>query len=607
MKDVFDMPQGSPFTPIHHWSEFERKDETDTLVVFEPEQIHILGSKQDINMFKEFVKKENSTGIVEEPLFTELDKLSSVISKITFEEEQSSGYRERTMKNASADATIAIAIDFSTAGEILTKKSVLNQKNKYIPIQLTTLSITDDLIDSIVTELNTINKIFGIELNIAGNGIYTFKNKITQQQLDDYVYNILHKVINSPRLNTKINSTRSGGQTGIDEAGAKASIKLGLPTTVLAPLGWKFRDINSRDITDEKKFKERFDIKSDVTVSKPTFDTSMFTTKPEDFTEGDVIESYALDTKIKDIAYHGTSKDFTSFVQGKQFHKLTAEEKAKTIEQVTKEHRSITALKDLSTKLAHRIGGKIEFENHPNVDWKGYNQGNTSVLNEAYMTSDTPFHEVLAHPIVRELKKSKPELYNSLLKELETGIGKEVLDRVKRDYKYKDLNYVQKGQEVYLDNTIVAAFFDEKNAEDYIKEKSKYTLEEQQEEAIVTLLGLMAADKLDAKKDATLISKLKELWKQVSDFVKSLLRQDGIKIDELPITTTLNDLAEIMAYGNNKIILPGYKVEYSTPLGNKYDTLEEVNQEIRGLADANVEVDLSDIKVKMITQIPLKL
>jgi hypothetical protein len=77
--------------------------------------------------------------------------------------------------------------------------------------------------------------------------------------------------------------------------------------------------------------------------------------------------------------------------------------------------------------------------------------------------------------------------------------------------------------------------------------------------------------------------------------LKSLLRQDGIKIDELPITTTLNDLAEIMAYGNNKIILPGYKVEYSTPLGNKYDTLEEVNNEIRGLADADVEVDLSSV------------
>ena len=95
---------------------------------------------------------------------------------------------------------------------------------------------------------------------------------------------------------------------------------------------------------------------------------------------------------------------FKDFVQGKQFQKLTAEEKAKTIEQVTKEHRSIAALKDLSAKLAHRIGGRVQFENRTDVDWKGYNQGMTSVLNEAYMTLDTPFHEIAFHPIIRALK-----------------------------------------------------------------------------------------------------------------------------------------------------------------------------------------------------------
>lgn len=357
-------------------------------------------------------------------------------------------------------------------------------------------------------------------------------------------------------------------------------------------------------------------------------------------------------------------KGFKEFVQGKQFQKLTAEEKAKTIEQVTKEHRSITALKDLSAKLAHRIGGKVEFENKSDVDWKGYNQGNTSVLNEAYMTSDTPFHEILAHPIIRAIKnkdftipsyvyvenskntliknskdvftvrgaknseefgtksfntkeeaqkyadklnqarKTTTTLYQSLLKELETGRGKEVFEQVKRDYKYKitaELITDRFGRYGIKEGNSEEFTFDTKEeAEEQVRKinSKEYTLEEQQEEAIVTLLGLMAADKLDAKKDATLISKLKELWKQISDFIKSLLRQDGIKIDELPITTTLNDLAEIMAYGNNKIILPGYKVEYSTPLGNKYDTLEEVNNEIKGLADANVEVDLSGVKIE---------
>lgn len=334
---------------------------------------------------------------------------------------------------------------------------------------------------------------------------------------------------------------------------------------------------------------------------------------------------------------------FKDFIQGRQFQKLTAEEKAKTIEQVTKEHRSIAALKDLGHKLAHRIGGKVEFVNRTDVDWKAYNQGMKSMLNEAYMTPDTPFHEILGHPIIRAIKNTKTiseeqfrrdvyegkrvleygdsvltgyskylksqlpktsrKIYDSLIKELETGRGKEVFEQVKRDYKYKlrpsdwDITITSNGKYKVFDTNDIAqesvakdknnnwVFFNTKEeAENFIGTEN-YTLEEQQEEAIVTLLGMMAADKLDAKKDATLISKLKELWKQISDFVKSLLRQDGIKIDELPITTTLNDLAEIMAYGNNKIILPGYKVEYSTPLGNKYDTLEEVNNEIRGLAD----------------------
>ncbi len=61
--------------------------------------------------------------------------------------------------------------------------------------------------------------------------------------------------------------------------------------------------------------------------------------------------------------------------------------------------------------------------------------------------------------------------------------------------------------------------------------------------------------------------------------------------------TTLDDIANILAYSNSKIILDGWKVEYSTSLGNKYDTLEEVNQEIRGLINADVEVDLSGVKL----------
>jgi predicted NAD-dependent protein-ADP-ribosyltransferase YbiA (DUF1768 family) len=174
-----------------------------------------------------------------------------------FEEDQSTGYKQRTIKNASADATIAIAVDFNSAGEILTKNSVLNQGKVYMPIDGNRLEVTKERVDKIVNALNSIGK-DEISLNIAGNGIYTMRDKYTQEQVDKFTYDLLKAIVESSDLKVKISSIRTGGQTGFDEAGAKAGIKLGIPVTVLAPKGWKFRDINGKDISNEKLFKERF-------------------------------------------------------------------------------------------------------------------------------------------------------------------------------------------------------------------------------------------------------------------------------------------------------------------------------------------------------------
>lgn len=191
-----------------------------------------------------------------------------------FEEEQTSGYRERTIKNASADATIAIASDFNSAGEKLTKNSVLGQGKKYIPIDFNGKVKQSD-VDNIVKELNSLNKtdLFtkdeGIKLNIAGNGIYTLKGAANQDQVDEYTHELLKRVIQSPNLKVKIRSIRSGGQTGFDEAGIKAGKRLGLPTKVLAPRGYTFRNINGQDISNEKQFKQRFgEITNDTSASK---------------------------------------------------------------------------------------------------------------------------------------------------------------------------------------------------------------------------------------------------------------------------------------------------------------------------------------------------
>lgn len=357
--------------------------------------------------------------------------------------------------------------------------------------------------------------------------------------------------------------------------------------------------------------------------------------------------------------------------ENKQFQKLTAEEKARTIEQVTKEHRSITALKDLAAKLAHRIGGTIQFENNVNSDNKGWNQGRNSMINLAHATPDTPFHEILAHPIIRAIKnrtnfknldnfikagpynygtEEKPKfqyllgfiddkflqekvkylfdkkydeeyneeyyikeftsekeaidfakklknellksnnLYQSLLKELETSeTGRKVFEQVKRDYVYKDgvafdtteikdgeptstkeyseiIKYAKEQGFYNEDPFSIGDFTQEKtftiNGKTYkttiykdgssgISFLPKYTLEEQQEEAVVQIIGLYSAQKLDKLKDKTLIQLIKELLKEMSDFVKLIFKK------EINITKDLDNISELTDTELNKLLKNG--------------------------------------------------
>ena len=54
-----------------------------------------------------------------------------------------------------------------------------------------------------------------------------------------------------------ITDIRSGGQTGADESGLKAAVKLGIKAICLCPKGWRFR-IATEDISDKVLFKKRF-------------------------------------------------------------------------------------------------------------------------------------------------------------------------------------------------------------------------------------------------------------------------------------------------------------------------------------------------------------
>ena len=50
----------------------------------------------------------------------------------------------------------------------------------------------------------------------------------------------------------------TGGQTGFDEAAAKAAVKYGLEVEVIAPRKWVYRTSEGKDIKDRQSFIERF-------------------------------------------------------------------------------------------------------------------------------------------------------------------------------------------------------------------------------------------------------------------------------------------------------------------------------------------------------------
>jgi len=172
------------------------------------------------------------------------------------EEDQDAGYTARTEINArEADVTFAIATNFESAGEKLTKAMAVKHKKVYIPV-----SPFGDVVEKADKIVEKINQIFEgrhyVTFNIAGNGLSTMKGALTQEQCDDFTFNLLFSIVNHPKLKTKVKSIRSGGQTGFDEAGIKAGIKLKLDTTAYYPRGYRIRDMQSdRTQTREEVFK----------------------------------------------------------------------------------------------------------------------------------------------------------------------------------------------------------------------------------------------------------------------------------------------------------------------------------------------------------------
>lgn len=150
------------------------------------------------------------------------------MAKLDILEHKSSSYGPRTYANAAeGDVTIALAVDYSTAGERLTHKAA---GDKYLKLNFNAHS-------DIELARMLWKRLYGIDspvINVAGNGIYTLvKHGLTQEYMNDCLFEILEKV----HLHYPINKIISGGQTGVDIAGAWAGHKLNIPVCVTLPKG----------------------------------------------------------------------------------------------------------------------------------------------------------------------------------------------------------------------------------------------------------------------------------------------------------------------------------------------------------------------------------
>lgn len=158
---------------------------------------------------------------------------------LTILEHPSSRYAPRTCRNArSADLTVAIALDFDTAGERLTRKAA---GARYVSLSL--LWDTDRAAAVLIQALQT----HSVQtLNIAGNSISTLaktRRGWTQERADAYLFALLKEAT----FDWPVGRVICGGQTGIDLAGAIAAHTLSIPVQVMLPKGFVQRGPDHQD------------------------------------------------------------------------------------------------------------------------------------------------------------------------------------------------------------------------------------------------------------------------------------------------------------------------------------------------------------------------
>lgn len=175
------------------------------------------------------------------------------MAELIIQEHKSASYAPRTYHNAaSADVTIALAVDHTTAGEKCTQKAVAAAKSWILMLDPNKKSI-----ESARAIYHFFKHRNARTVNVAGNGIYTWdKAGWDQEQINSYLYYALQLV----HTYHPIEKIVSGGQTGTDIAGAVAAVKLGIDCVLTYPKGFKMRFEDGKDVcSSEQEIRELID------------------------------------------------------------------------------------------------------------------------------------------------------------------------------------------------------------------------------------------------------------------------------------------------------------------------------------------------------------
>lgn len=234
------------------------------------------------------------------------------------------------------------------------------------------------------------------------------------------------------------------------------------------------------------------------------------------------INEFALDKELRPYGYSakraapdGSGKQrgvyilnpkgrFHNPFKGK-FQKVSKKATAPKKTKMSREKQVYNA-KVLANKLARLTGIPVKYIDDPKQMFKGKIEDRVAIVNLAYVTADTPIHEILGHPVIASLKETDREFYDKLVAEVKNSKqGASILARIKEDY-------------------------------------SEYTEEQQIEEAIVEMLSLMTSNRLE--NNSELKKLLTKILNEIIKLVNKGFNTNFGKDDAINLTALSKDIED---------------------------------------------------------------